>query len=145
MTNLATIVRTSAQRTPAGIAVKLDDIEISFGALEVLSSKVAGLLAAQGVNPGDRVALISPNLPQMPAIYYGILRYGAIVVPLNPLLKSREVAYHLSDSGAVLAFAWDGVLGEVEAGAAATGTKVIPIGPDFMGLVTASEALPDIA
>src|SRR6185312_1820062 len=116
MTNLASIVGASAQRNPSGVAIKLDDIEITFGALEVLSAKVAALLASRGIRPGDRVALISPNLPQMPPIYYGILRYGAIVVPLTPLLTSREVAYHLKDSGAVLAFAWEGVMGEVAAG-----------------------------
>lgn len=145
MTNLATILSTSAQRNPAGIAIKMDDIEISFGALEVLSAKVAGLLAARGVKPGERVALISPNLPQMPPIYYGILRYGAIVVPLNPLLKAREVAYHLRDSGATLAFAWEGVMGEVGPAAAETETDTIPIDAAFMGLLADVEPLLDIA
>lgn len=145
MTNLATIVGASAQRNPAGVAIKMDDIEISFGALEVLSAKVAAMLAARGIKPGDRVALISPNLPQMPAIYYGILRYGAIVVPLNPLLKSREVAYHLKDSGATLAFAWDGVMGEVAAGAADTGTSIIPIDAGFMALLAPFEPLSEVA
>lgn len=145
MTNLATIVGTSARRNPAGIAIKMDDVEISFGALEVLSAKVAGLLASRGVQRGDRVALISPNLPQMPALYYGILRYGAVVVPLNPLLKSREVAYHLADSGATLAFAWEGVMGEVAAGAQETGTDIIPINADLMALIAQSEALSEVA
>lgn len=145
MTNLATIVPASAARNPSGIAIKLDEIELSFGALEVLSSKVAALLAQRGVEPGDRVALISPNLPQMPPIYYGILRYGAIVVPLNPLLKSREVAYHLKDSGAKLAFAWEGVLGEVEAGAAETGTSIISIDAAFMALLAPLEPLAGVA
>lgn len=145
MTNLATIVPASAERNPGGVAIKLDDIEISFGALEVLSAKVAALLAARGVKPGDRVALIAPNLPQMPAIYYGILRYGAIVVPLNPLLKSREVAYHLRDSGAKLAFAWEGVMGEVEGGGAETGTAIIPIDAGFMALLAPLDPLSAIA
>ena len=145
MTNLASIVGASAQRNPAGVAIKLDDIEISFGALEVLSAKVAALLAERGIKPGDRVALISPNLPQMPPIYYGILRYGAIVVPLNPLLKGREVAYHLQDSGATLAFAWEGVMGEVQAGAAETGTAIIPIDAGFMALLAPMEPLSAVA
>jgi len=145
MTNLATIVGTSAHNNPAGVAIKMDDIEITFGALEVLSAKVAALLASRGIKPGDRVALISPNLPQMPPIYYGILRYGAIVVPLNPLLKSREVAYHLLDSGAVLAFAWEGVMGEVAAGAADTGTAIIPIDAAFMSLLAPLEPPSEVA
>jgi long-chain acyl-CoA synthetase len=145
MTNLATIVGTSAQRDPAGTAIKMDDVEISFAALEVLSAKVAALLADRGVQPGDRVALVSPNLPQMPPIYYGILRYGAIVVPLNPLLKSREVAYHLKDSGATLAFAWEGVMGEVAPAAEETGTSVIPIDAGFMALLAPLEPLTGVA
>ncbi|WP_104109079.1 long-chain fatty acid--CoA ligase [Arthrobacter sp. N199823] len=145
MTNLASIVPASAARNPGGIVIKLDDIEITYGALEVLSAKVAALLAQRGVNPGDRVALISPNLPQMPPIYYGILRYGAIVVPLNPLLKAREVAYHLQDSGATLAFAWEGVMAEVATGAAETGTDIIPIDANFMALVTPLEPIHEVA
>ncbi len=145
MTNLATILAASAQRNPSGVAIKLDDIEISFAALEALSSKVAGLLAARGVKPGDRVALITPNIPQMPPIYYGILRYGAIVVPLNPLLKAREVAYHLKDSGATLAFAWEGMLAEVLPGAEEAGTEVIAVDAGFMALVSAAEPIAEIA
>ncbi|MEV8180457.1 long-chain fatty acid--CoA ligase [Specibacter sp. NPDC078692] len=145
MTNLASMVPASAARNPGGVVIKLDDIEISYGALEVLSAKVAALLAERGVKAGDRVALISPNLPQMPPIYYGILRYGAIVVPLNPLLKAREVAYHLQDSGATLAFAWDGVMAEVAAGTAETGTEIIPIDANFMALVSPLEPLHDVA
>lgn len=145
MTNLATIVPASAARNPGGVAIKLDGIEITFGALEVLSAKVAALLAQRGIKAGDRVALISPNLPQMPPIYYGILRHGAIVVPLNPLLKSREVEYHLQDSGAVLAFAWEGVMAEVAAGAAAAGTDVIPIDAAFMELLAPLEPVAGVA
>ncbi|MEO8220046.1 MAG: long-chain fatty acid--CoA ligase [Specibacter sp.] len=145
MTNLATIVGASAQHNPAGTAIKYDDTEISFGALEVLSAKVAGLLAARGVKPGDRVALISPNLPQMPPLYYGILRYGAVVVPLNPLLKSREVEYHLTDSGATFAFAWEGVMGEVQPAANKTGTAVVPINAELLALLAQTDPITEVA
>jgi long-chain acyl-CoA synthetase len=127
MPNLATILTTSAGAHPDAIALKMDDVELSYAAVEKLSASVAGLLRDRGVARGDRVALISPNLPLMPALYYGILRHGAVVVPLNPLLKAREVEYHLTDSGARLAFAWEGVKGEVEQGAAAAGAEVISI------------------
>ncbi len=145
MSNLATILTNSAQSNPAGIAVKMDDVEISYAAMDALSRKVAGLLKDRGLAKGDRVALISPNVPLMPSIYYGILRFGAIVVPLNPLLKSREVQYHLADSGAKLAFAWDGVLGEVGPGAEAVGADVILINADLMGLLGAVESVDETA
>ncbi len=95
----------------------MDDVELSYGALDRLSKQIAGLLKSRGVQPGDRVALISPNLPQMPAIYYGILRFGAVVVPLNPLLKAREVEYHLANAGTRSGLRLGGRAGEVEPGA----------------------------
>jgi long-chain acyl-CoA synthetase len=61
---------------------------------------VANLLVERGIRPGDRVALSCPNLPYFPVVYYGILKAGAVVVPLNVLLKGREIAYHLRDSEA---------------------------------------------
>src|SRR3954466_1120234 len=61
---------------------------------------VANLLASRGIGPGDKVALSCPNLPYFTVVYFGILKAGAVVVPLNVLLKGREVAYHLEDSDA---------------------------------------------
>ncbi len=63
---------------------------------------------SRGIQPGDKVALSCPNLPYFPIVYYGILKAGATVVPLNVLLKGREVAYHLDDSDAVAYFCFEG-------------------------------------
>ena len=65
-------------------------------------------LAAIGIAPGDHVALTCPNLPWFPIAYYGILKAGAVVVPLNVLLKPREIAYHLKDSDAKALIAFEG-------------------------------------
>ena len=70
--------------------------------------KVANLLVSRGIKPGDKVALSCPNVPYFPAVYYGILKAGAVVVPLNVLLKGREVAYHLADSEAKAYFCFEG-------------------------------------
>ncbi|HFE66726.1 MAG TPA: long-chain fatty acid--CoA ligase, partial [Chloroflexi bacterium] len=64
------------------------------------ANQVANGLVAAGIQPGDKVALSCPNLPYFPIVYYGILKAGATVVPLNVLLKRREIAYHLADSDA---------------------------------------------
>ncbi|GAA1336325.1 long-chain-fatty-acid--CoA ligase [Arthrobacter roseus] len=117
MPNLATNLVSTAAKYPETVAIKLDDVELSYAALEQMSQRVSTVLGQKGVKPGDRVALIMPNIPQMAFIYYGVLRYGAVVVPMNPLLKAREVAYHLTDSGARVVFAWDGVAAEVLSGA----------------------------
>ena len=72
---------------------------------------MAGLLAGLGVGPGDRVGVMLANVPDFAVVYYGVLRAGGVVVPMNPLLKAREVAYYLGDSGATLLFAAAGVRG----------------------------------
>lgn len=145
MTNLANILTHSTAKAKDRVALKMDDIELSYGVLDGLSQRVAGLLRANGIQPGDRVALISPNIPPMPAVYYGILRYGAIVVPLNPLLKSREIEYHLDDSGAKLAFAFEGVLEEVRKGAAASGIEVVSMDASFAKLLGGHDAISEVA
>jgi long-chain acyl-CoA synthetase len=100
--NLADNLVTTAKTFPQRPAVRLDDTLWTYAQLDEKSAEVAGFLRARGIEPGDRVALQLPNLIQFPAIYYGILRIGAVVVPMNPLLKEREVDYYMSDSGAKL-------------------------------------------
>src|SRR4051794_18007031 len=73
-----------------------------------MANQVANLLVSRGIEPGDKVALSCPNLPYFPVIYYGILKAGAVVVPLNVLLKGREIAYHLGDSEAKAYFCFQG-------------------------------------
>ncbi len=75
------------------------------------AGQAAALLREVGVGPGDRVALMLPNVLAFPVLFYGSLAAGAAVVPMNPLLKSREVAHYLGDSGASVIFAWEPVRG----------------------------------
>jgi long-chain acyl-CoA synthetase len=114
---------------PTRPALRLDDLVLTYEALDERSARVAGLLAARGVEPGDRVGLMLPNLPQFAMLYYGVLRAGAVVVPMNPLLKAREVEFYLGDSGAKAIFAWDGVAGEAAKGAEAAGADFVPVAP----------------
>ncbi len=73
-----------------------------------MASQVAGGLAALGIRPGDHVALSCPNTPHFPIAYFGLLKAGAVVVPLNVLLKPREIAYHLQDSDAAALLVFEG-------------------------------------
>jgi long-chain acyl-CoA synthetase len=114
---------------PTRPAVRLDDLVLTYEALDERSARVAGLLAARGVEPGDRVGLMLPNLPQFAMLYYGVLRVGAVVVPMNPLLKAREVEFYLGDSGAKAIFAWDAVAREAAKGAEAAGADFVPVAP----------------
>jgi long-chain acyl-CoA synthetase len=128
--NLAQIVTESAQRRRDRPALKLGDAVTTYDALDAGSALVAGVLAAKGVSPGDRVAIMIPNVPDFALAFYGALRAGAIVVPMNVQLKSREVEFYLSDSGAKVLFAWHEVGDTALEGVRAAGADVVPVGPE---------------
>ncbi|NHU48858.1 long-chain fatty acid--CoA ligase [Rhodococcus sp. A14] len=127
MTNLAHILTESARRHPDRPAIRLDDIVVTYAELDGLTARAAGWLRDRGIEPGDRVGIALPNVVAFPVLYYGLLRVGATVVPMNPLLKSREIEHHLRDSGAALALVWRTVAAEAESAAAATGTDLVVI------------------
>ncbi|MEU6376533.1 long-chain fatty acid--CoA ligase [Streptomyces sp. NPDC046909] len=106
--NLAQLLERSAARYPERTAVVLGDTRLTYAQVDAAANQVANLLVSRGIGPGDKVALSMPNLPYFTIVYFGILKAGAAVVPLNVLLKGREVAYHLQDSGAKVYFAFEG-------------------------------------
>jgi long-chain acyl-CoA synthetase len=95
--NLATLLEDSARRHPGRDAVVLGEGRLTYAQVDAAANQVANLLAGLGIGRGDKVALSCPNVPYFPIVYYGILKSGATVVPLNVLLKGREIAYHLND------------------------------------------------
>ncbi|MFJ2091122.1 long-chain fatty acid--CoA ligase [Streptomyces sp. NPDC087901] len=100
MLNLSSLLEHSAQEHPERTALVLGDTRLTYAELQSRSQDIADVLRDRGVGKGDKVALSCPNVPDFPAAYFGILRVGAVVVPLNVLLRPQEVAYHLTDSGA---------------------------------------------
>ncbi|NTW97221.1 MAG: long-chain fatty acid--CoA ligase [Oscillochloris sp.] len=116
MLNLALLLEQSARRNPGKIALILDDYKLRYAEVNGAANKVANALVQMGVQPGDKVAIMLPNTPHFPICYYGILKAGATVVPLNVLLKHNEVQYHLEDSDSVALIAFEGFLGEAAQG-----------------------------
>ncbi len=108
MYNLSIVLEDSARHYPDRDAVVLGDLRLTYSAVNAFANQVANLLVSRGIRPGDKVALSCPNLPYFPVVYYGILKAGAVVVPLNVLLKGREVAYHLKDAEAKAYFCFQG-------------------------------------
>ncbi|MFV2177405.1 long-chain fatty acid--CoA ligase [Actinomadura sp. LOL_016] len=108
MLNLSVLLEDAARETPDRDAVVFGEMRLSYSFLDSVANQVANLLRSRGIGPGDKVALSSPNLPYFPMVYFGALKAGAIVVPLNVLLKPREIAYHLSDSDAKAFFCFEG-------------------------------------
>ncbi|HWT95473.1 MAG TPA: long-chain fatty acid--CoA ligase [Solirubrobacteraceae bacterium] len=127
--NLADNLLKTAAAHPDQVAVKLDDVALNYAVLDKATAHVAGLLREKGVQPGDRVGVMLPNVPYFPFVYYGILRAGGVVVPMNVLLKGREVAYYLSDSGAKVVFAWHDFGEAAEAGAKESGAECVLVEP----------------
>ncbi|HKA88629.1 MAG TPA: long-chain fatty acid--CoA ligase [Haliangiales bacterium] len=134
--NLMLPLIATARRQPDRTAVKLDDVRVSYADLDAATARMAGRLRELGVMPGDRVGLMLPNVPEFAVIYYGVLRAGGVVVPMNVLFKRREVAYYLQDSGARLLCAWRG-FAEAEAGAADAGAACLLVGPGELDRMTA--------
>src|SRR5262249_33717453 len=102
MLNLAMMLEDSAARVPDRVAVVSGDLFLTYAQVNAEANRVANLLVDCGVRPGDRVALSCPNVVAFPIIYYGILKTGAVVVPLDTVFKNRDISHHLSDSGATV-------------------------------------------
>jgi long-chain acyl-CoA synthetase len=144
--NLASIVTESAASVPGNPAIRLGDAELTYAALDDLSARMATLLVERGMRPGDRVGVMLPNVPQFPVAYYGVLRAGGVVVPMNVLLKRREIAFYLEDSGAKLLLAWHGFAEEARGGAGEAGIELIEVEPaSFAALLAEHEPTPGLA
>jgi long-chain acyl-CoA synthetase len=136
MANLGSLLEDAAASHPDHPAIRMDDLVLSYAQLREGAGRMGTLLASLGVEPGDRVGIMLPNVPAFPITFYGALAAGAIVVPMNPLLKEREVAYYLGDSGAKALVAWHAAAGEAAKGAADAGAELIVAEtPDLGGLL----------
>jgi long-chain acyl-CoA synthetase len=145
MTNFATELSRAAAEAGDRPAVKLDDIVLNYSMLDGAASRCAGMLRAKGVEPGQAVGLQMPNVPYFPIVYFGALRLGAVVVPMNPLLKGREVEYYLSDSGAKVLVAWHGFADAANEGSQAAGAESLLVEPgSFEQLLGEAEAVDDV-
>src|SRR5688500_16369733 len=106
--NLASVLEHTARMVPDRTAVSCGPARLTYAQLNDQATRLAAGLDVMGIKPGDHVALTCPNVPLFPIAYFGILKAGAVVVPLNVLLKPREIAYHLKDSDARALIAFEG-------------------------------------
>ncbi len=145
MANLSSALAQAAADHSERLAVRLEDLVLSYSQLQDAAGRAASLLSSLGVAPGDRVGVMLPNVPAFPIAFYGALGAGAVVVPMNPLLKSREVAHYLGDSGAKVVFAWHQAAVEAAKGAG-TGAQVLEVDePDLHVLLAGLAPAPSRA
>ena len=123
----ARLERTAAEH-PDSTALILGPQRMTFAELHSQAQDLAGLMRQEGIGPGDRVALMAPNILAFPVILFATLQLGAVVVPMNPLFKRREIEYYLEDSGARLL--WAVPSPDAEESARAQGVPLRTLGED---------------
>ena len=96
--SVASILAESAQRYPDTVALILGETRLPYAAVWDQARRYGAVLREAGIEPGDRVALLLPNIPQFAFAYYGALAAGAVVVPVHALLLADEIAFVLRDS-----------------------------------------------
>jgi long-chain acyl-CoA synthetase len=119
MTSLSANLVAAKDRDPERVALCCDDLTFTFAEFDAAAARTATLLRQAGIEPGDRVGVMLPNIPAFGVVFYGIMRRGAAAVPMNPLLKAREIEFYLSNTGAKALFATPDFTDEARAGAAA--------------------------
>ncbi|WP_069863275.1 AMP-binding protein [Pseudomonas citronellolis] len=107
---LGEYLRSWARLKPEAPALDFYGHSLAWAELDRLADRCAALLAELGVRPGERVAVFLPNCPQLHVAFYGILRAGAVYVPVSPLSKALELGYQLNDSGAETLLCFDQLL-----------------------------------
>jgi long-chain acyl-CoA synthetase len=140
--NLASSLARSARDHAERTVIRFGDAAMTYRELDERSGRVAGLLRELGFQAGDRVGVMLPNVPEFAVAYYGVLRAGGVVVPMNPLLKAREVAYYFGDSGAQVMLALAAMADEAQAGSITAGARTVVVDDDF-GTMLASAPLVD--
>jgi long-chain acyl-CoA synthetase len=144
--NLAYNLINTAEQHRERTALRLEQEVFTYAELDDASARVAGFLAERGVKPGDRVGIMLPNVPEFAIAYYGVLRAGAVVVPMNVLLKPREVAFYLGDPEAKLVFAWHQFADAAQQGAAEVGAECVVVEPEaFARLLASANPVDDVA
>ncbi|ASQ99734.1 long-chain fatty acid--CoA ligase [Streptomyces sp. 11-1-2] len=145
MNNLAALLAESAWADGHRVAIRQDEIHVTYAQLNDASARVATLLHAKGVQQGDRVALVMPNVTYFPVVYYGVLHAGGVVVPMNPLLKACEIAFILRDSGSRIVVTFPLFADEVATAAAEVGVERLVTDPAaFDNLMRATAPAPAI-
>ncbi|WP_363464569.1 long-chain-fatty-acid--CoA ligase [Halogeometricum borinquense] len=144
MTNMVQDIAATAESSPDETAVGFRGQEWSYEQLWGMVSRFAAGLEDHGVEPGDRVAVYLPNLPQFVTVFQGTLHAGGIVVPMNPQYKTREISHLLGDSGATIVVALADLVPFVDSVRDETDVEhVVSVGGEAEGAIPFEEFLAD--
>ncbi|WP_221584998.1 AMP-binding protein [Microbacterium sp. G2-8] len=125
--SMASILSETARRSPHRTALHFAGATTTYGQLWDETRAYAGALRARGIGRGSRVAMIVPNVPDFPRVYYAALALGAVVVPVHLLFKSGEIEFVLRDSGADVVVVAAPLLAEAAPAAEAAGVPLVTV------------------
>ena len=112
--NVGKVLRTTAARLPDKKAVIFGNKSFTFSQLDQGADRVANFLARRGIKRGERVAIVFPNIPEFVIVYFGIIRLGAIGVPLDFRFKGDELSSVLIDADVKALFTLKNKFVEIE-------------------------------
>jgi long-chain acyl-CoA synthetase len=141
MSNLAQNLIDTAAKDGTHPALRMDEAHLTYDEFRDAALRVAASLQSRGIDPGDRVGMVLPNVLSFPIVFYGALLAGAAVVPMNPLLKAREIEYYLRDSGARIVVAGEQSAEPATEAACTVGIEDVTVGPALPGALLADEGL----
>jgi long-chain acyl-CoA synthetase len=125
--SVASILAESALRYPENTAIVLGEEQVNYHDLWEQARRYGAVLRDRGVEQGDKVAVLIPNVTDFPRAYYGALAIGAVVVPIHALLGAEEIQYVLEDSGAKVLVCAGPLLGEGAKGAELAGVELLTV------------------
>src|SRR4051794_22087476 len=140
MGNLAQNLLDTAEKEGTHTALRMDEASLTYAEFREAAFRVAASLRSRGVGPGDRVGMVLPNVLSFPVVFYGALLAGGVVVPMNPLLKAREVEYYLQDSGARVVVTGEQSAAAVTEAAGTVGIDAVTVGAALPQELMADEA-----
>jgi fatty-acyl-CoA synthase len=138
---LSEYLRAWAKQRPQRPAVIFYGHVTTYADLDQKSDRFAALLQSKGVRKGDRVAVFLPNCPQFHIVFFGILKLGAIHVPVSPLSRAFELAYELNDTDAEVIVALDQLAATVEQVRGETKLREIIV-TSFADVIPANPSIP---
>ncbi|MEW2065389.1 MULTISPECIES: AMP-binding protein [unclassified Streptomyces] len=139
-TSVAGVLAETAARRPRHSALIHESEHVTYGWLWERACRYAAVLRAAGVQPGGRVAMLLADTPRFPAVYFGVLAAGAVVIPLNVMSTTSEIDHVLTDADARFLVCDASFLDRASAAAEPHGTALLTIGPGPVGTVDLEDA-----
>ncbi|MEV5346972.1 long-chain-fatty-acid--CoA ligase [Streptomyces achromogenes] len=144
-TSVAGVLADTAAQRPDHSALVYESEHFTYGWLWEQARRYASVLQANGVRPGDRVAMLLVDTPQFPVVYFGVLAVGAVAIPMNVMATASEIDHVLTDADARFLVCAASLLARAREAADPLGTVLLTVGPGPAGTVDLENAAQDTA